>query len=969
MPASRSQVDGMKPALTPAGTDTASAVLLSGGSNNPVMLDDSSISYRIREGAFDVFAVENSSIDSRRHYLFQLTKGDAAFGIDALSTPHVGLLLVGSLDSKLEVLDPGERLTAASCECWIRALSGAISDAPLRGDALTIGLTVHGCAAGEVLKGDPKTVFWIGVTKGQATLSDAQLPVPDRVRLPLSGALRLAGVTDIEIAVEQVATFYARDLEFFNIACQHALLARFRDDGPEQKAAPVRSADPLDSSLRRLAGSSGRRAPVRAGLAAEPLHAALGQLFEELAVEPIAKAFDRDLKSHASEPERLTAILSHHRLLSRSVLLRPGWGELDGPPLLAWLDEKRSPVALVFRRRRWFMLDGDVAIQVNDDILARLADDAVQIYPTLPLQPFPFSRLFGFGMVGGGGDLSRIGLCLMAGAVFASMVPVASRFLIDDALPHGDLSTTGLIIVGLFISVLARTVFESVKSVAMLRSELRLEGRLQPAMIARMINLPTSFYRSYSVGDIMDRVLGIQRARQLLSQHGAGAIIGAVFSLVSLVPIFFIDARLALVVFGLALLLGLVSAAITVGELRHERRRIVQKGKLDGFVLQVLMGISKLRASAAEPMAFERWGGHFGATLGPMIAAQRWANLQKSAQALLPELATIALYAMIVYLMKSDAAKALAAPGKDAAAAVFSAGAFVSLSAAVAQVMGSVTALADALTQTLGVVPLIERAKPIIASELDVPLADPERLDLRGDIDIRNVSFRYSEKSPLALDGLDLQIGKGEFVAIVGASGSGKSTLLRLLLGFEKPEQGDIFYDGCSIRRLAVSELRRQMGVVLQHGKLFSGSIHGNIVGQSGLGMNEAMAAARLVGLDRDIEAMPMGMHTVLLDGAAALSGGQRQRILIARALVGQPAILLLDEATSALDNRTQAVVTETLSRLAVTRIVIAHRLSTIEAADRIVVLEKGKVVEMGNFASLMAKDGRFAAHARRQII
>jgi len=969
MPASRNPVDMMKPAFSPS-EKPAVAGVLSGGSSNPILLDDASRSYRVREGAFDVFAVENSSIDSRRHYLFQLAKGDVALGIDRLSVHHIGLLLVGSLGSKLDVLDGAERLAAASCERWIRSLSSAISEAPLRGDALTIGPTLHGGTAGTTLKGDPKTTFWVTITKGHATLSDGRLTVPEKSRLPLSGALRLAAETDVDISVEQRETLLARDLQFFNVACQDGLSTRFHGTGAEPSLPPIRSADPLDASLRALAGSSGRRAPAAAGLATEPLHAALGHLFEALAVEPIAKAFDRDLKSHGSESERMTAILSHHRLLSRSVLLRAGWQNLDGPPLLAYLDEQRRAVALVFRRRRWFVLDGDTEIQVNGDILARLADDAVQVYPTLPLAPFAFSRLFSFGLVGGGADRIRIGLCLIAGAVFAAMLPLASRILIDDALPHGDLNTTGLIIVGLFISVLARTVFETVKGVALLRSELRLEARLQPAMVARMINLPTSFYRTYSVGDILDRVLGIQRARQLLTQHGAGALIGAVFSLVSLVPIFFIDARLAFVVLGLAVLLGAVSAAITIGELRHERRRVMQKGKLDGFVLQVLMGITKLRASAAEPMAFGRWAGHFGVTLRHMIAAERWANLQKSAQALLPELATITLYAVIVAFMKSDADKAMAAaPAKDAAAAMFTAGAFVSLSAAVAQVMGSVTALADALTQTLGVVPLIERAKPIIATELDVPLADPESLELRGDIDIRNVSFRYTDKSPLALDGLDLQIGKGEFVAIVGASGSGKSTLLRLLLGFEKPEHGDIFYDGCAIRRLAVSDLRRQMGVVLQHGRLFSGSIHSNIVGQSGLGMNEAMAAARLVGLDRDIEAMPMGMHTVLLDGAASLSGGQRQRILIARALVGQPAILLLDEATSALDNRTQAVVSETLSRLAVTRIVIAHRLSTIEAADRVVVLEKGKVVEMGDFATLMAKDGRFAAHARRQII
>lgn len=968
MPVSRSPVRPMKRALMPSPAEVAGPVVIEGGSNNPVLLDDAARGYRVRQGTFDVFAIADSSIESRRHYLFQLGEGDVAFGVDALSTPHVGLLLVGALGSQLDVVEVDESLMAADCEPWIKALAAAISDVPSRDNALTLSPALHDCPAGNSLKGDPKHLFWVGVTSGHATLMDGQITLPDAQRLPLAGALRLTAQTDIEIVIEAVETLRSRDLAMFNIACQHALLARVQDSASQARTIPALIADPLDQSLRALAGASGRRAALPAGSLHEPLHAAIGHLFASLAITPIAKAFDRDLKHDAPAAERIIAILSYHRLLSRTVLLRPGWNDLDGPPLLAFLGEARKPVALICERRRWVIRDGTGTVKMTDALLSQLADDAMQIYPTLPVEPFKFRQLFTFGLIGGGLDRARIFACLLIGAMFASMIPLASRFLIDDALPHGDLSTTMLIVVGLFISVLARTVFEAVKSVAMLRSELRLESRLQPALIARMINLPTAFYRAYAVGDIMDRVLGIQRARQLLSQHSAGAIIGAVFSLVSLVPVFFIDWRLALVVLALAVALAAVSAVITIGELRHERRRVARKGKLDGFVLQILMGMTKLRASAAEPMAFERWVGQFSQTLRHMIDAERWANFQKSAQALLPELATIALYATIAYFMKADLEKAMTAPGKEAAKA-FSAGAFVALSAAVAQVLGSITGLADALTQTLGVVPLIERAKPIISTELDVPLADPERIDLRGDIDIRNVSFRYAQKSPLALDSLDLHIGKGEFVAIVGASGSGKSTLLRLLLGFEKPELGDIFYDGCSIRRLAVSELRRQMGVVLQHGKLFSGSIHSNIVGQTGFGMQEAMEAARLVGLERDIEAMPMGMHTVVLDGAGALSGGQRQRILIARALVGKPGILLLDEATSALDNRTQAVVTETLSRLAVTRIVIAHRLSTIEAADRIIVLDKGKVAETGDFTSLMAKDGLFAAHARRQLV
>uniref|UniRef100_UPI0025FCF147 ATP-binding cassette domain-containing protein n=1 Tax=uncultured Aureimonas sp. TaxID=1604662 RepID=UPI0025FCF147 len=697
------------------------------------------------------------------------------------------------------------------------------------------------------------------------------------------------------------------------------------------------------------------------------LQAALHHLFRALEIAPLARAFERDARSGAALPSRLAALLSRHRLFQRSVLLRPDWERQDGPPLLAFLDAERRPVALVCRRRRWFVLDGAAERRLDPALSARLSDDAIQIYPSLPDEPFSFRDLFRFGLVGGGVDRLRLVGCLVAGAAFASLIPAAAALLVDDVLPRGDVRTAQLVAVGLVITVLARTVFEVVKGIVLLRSELRLEMRLQPALVVRMMRLPSSFYRSHAVGDILDRVLGTQQARQLLSQHGLGAIVGAAFSLVSLVPIMLVDWRLAVVTLAAALTLGLVTAALSYAELRHERRLIAQKGRLESFVLQVLMGMAKLRASAAEPEAFQRWARLFRSNLDHSIAAERWANVQRTVQTFLPELATIAIYAAIAAAMKSDALAA-AADGSEAASA-FPAGAFGAVSAAAAQVFGSITALADALSRTLGAIPMIERARPIIATPLGEPSGESEPLELKGEIDIRNLSFRYAPSSPLGLDGLDLRIGAGEFVAIVGASGSGKSTLMRLLLGFEQPASGEIFYDGTSLRRIALPDFRRQMGVVLQHGKLFSGSIHENITGQTGLGMDEAVAAARLVGLEGDIEAMPMGMHTVLLDGAATLSGGQRQRILIARALVGRPAVLLLDEAISALDNRTQAIVTQTLVGLAVTRVAIAHRLSTIEAADRIVVLQAGRVVETGSYAELMALGGHFASHARRQLL
>ena len=241
---------------------------------------------------------------------------------------------------------------------------------------------------------------------------------------------------------------------------------------------------------------------------------------------------------------------------------------------------------------------------------------------------------------------------------------------------------------------------------------------------------------------------------------------------------------------------------------------------------------------------------------------------------------------------------------------------------------------------------------------------------LRGEVSLCNVVFSYDKSGARVLNGIDLDIAPGEYVGIVGASGSGKSTLLKLLLGFEKPDEGRVCYDGKDLRQLDKREVRKQLGVVLQNGRLIAGSIYENItITAPHATMEEVKAVIEAVGLKDDIAQMPMGVHTVLSESSGTISGGQRQRILIARAIINRPAVLIFDEATSALDNVTQAAVCESLERMNVTRIVVAHRLSTVRNCDRILVLDNGKIAEEGSYESLMAKNGLFRQFASRQTI
>ena len=277
--------------------------------------------------------------------------------------------------------------------------------------------------------------------------------------------------------------------------------------------------------------------------------------------------------------------------------------------------------------------------------------------------------------------------------------------------------------------------------------------------------------------------------------------------------------------------------------------------------------------------------------------------------------------------------------------------------------------LSTSAVNALTVIPLFERALPILLSVPEVTESKTTPGRINGSLELSHITFRYKPDAPPVLRDISLKIAPGEFVAFVGASGSGKSTLFRLLLGFETPESGAIYFDGQELAGLDIQALRSQIGVVLQTSKPVSGSLFENIVGSAPLTVDDAWDAARAAGLDQDVRRMPMGMHTHIADGGGGISGGQRQRLLIARAIVAKPRIVFFDEATSALDNRTQEIVTISLGALQATRVVIAHRLSTIINADRIFVLDKGSIIQSGTYAELVAQEGLFQKLAERQTV
>jgi len=392
-----------------------------------------------------------------------------------------------------------------------------------------------------------------------------------------------------------------------------------------------------------------------------------------------------------------------------------------------------------------------------------------------------------------------------------------------------------------------------------------------------------------------------------------------------------------------------VSVAASVVQMRISRKLMKLEAQEQGMSYAMLNGIQKIRLSGSEKRIFARWGRLYSKSAALTYNPPAFIKLNELITLAISLGGTIVLYYLAVKTGVPD-------------------NQYIAFNAAYARLLGAFTALAGIATSVAKIRPVLEMAEPILQAEPEVTAEKEVVTEVTGAIEVSHVTFRYAENMPYVLKDLNLKIRSGEYVAVVGRTGCGKSTLVRLLLGFEKPETGTIFYDQHDLNNVDPRYLRKSIGVVIQNGQLFQGDIFSNItISAPQLKMEDAWAAAEMAGLADDIREMPMGMHTLISEGQGGISGGQKQRLMIARAIAPKPKILIFDEATSALDNKTQKQVSDALDQLKCTRIVIAHRLSTIRNCDRILVLDEGAIREEGTYDELIEKDGMFADLVRRQ--
>jgi NHLM bacteriocin system ABC transporter ATP-binding protein len=952
-------------------------------SNRPFFLDDPDSVWVVKAGSVDLFLTatrERKPVGARRHVL-RVRENHAVFGIGPsprrdralFATVSPGGTLIRTTLAAIteQIASDGNPLLQNWLEEWIDQLYSALNRAgPRVFGVLEPG--VHTIVSEDTQPMLPRQgVVWVSHRKGVSLfLGSQELPFITGPRpFPVAKHGWLEPRPESVLSTIDTRTLAEVDplglgLQEFHRIVMFAILLEAEKENERHRARSqakeAASASLVGRALLQLT------TPLKKGRPAVGFDRTICDDPVFIACQAVGRNLNIELKPHPDMlrgiPLRdpVASIAKASGLRVRQVALKAGWWKQDLGPLVAFRDSDESPVALLPRSPGKYDFSDPITKQ-SVPLTPELAD-TLNPFAYVFYRPFPPSKLskkdlLWFGLQGCQREFLTIVLMGMAGGALGIAIPYALGIVFDSLIPGAERHQLVQMALVLTVCALASAMFALTSSFAMLRLEGRMDASLQAAVWDRLLSLPVPFFRNYTAGDLAVRSLAINQIRQALTGTAITSIMTGIFSIFSYALLFYYDWHLALLATALVGVAFVITASCAYLQVRYQREIFQVRGRLSGMVLQFVTGIAKLRVSGTERQAFAAWGKEFARQKQVGVQARKVSNGLSILTASFPVICMIAIF----YYNGTTIIEASGTPLRT--------GNFLAFIAAFTQFLTATLVLSSSVVSVLTVVPLYERAQPIFQTLPEVTLAKASPGKLAGGVEVSHVNFRYHPSMPLVLDDLSISIRPGQYVAIVGSSGCGKSTLFRLLLGFETPESGSIYYDGQDLAHLDVLELRRQMGVVLQSGRLVSGDIFTNIVGSAKLTLEDAWEAARLAGIDEDISRMPMGMHTVIGESGGGMSGGQKQRLLIARAIVHRPSILLFDEATSALDNQTQAVVSRSLESLQATRVVIAHRLSTIIKADRIFVMDKGTVVQSGSYDDLLSQEGLFRELARRQLV
>ena len=677
------------------------------------------------------------------------------------------------------------------------------------------------------------------------------------------------------------------------------------------------------------------------------------------AIEEILKFYHFKSKTEELPPqiktvdEQIEYRMRPFGIKSRKVTLEKGWYHHAVGAMLGTMKEDGSAVALIPGRISGYLLVSlktGKKIKLNRKTEGLLEKDALCFYEPLPQRALTMADLLKFMVQQlSVSDIALYLLLMGLSAALGLLSPLFTKWLFGDVLESGSLQVLLSLAVFMVCFSVSRLCFSAFQALVNSRIGIKQNVAVQAAVMNRIISLPPAFFKKYASGELAHRATYVQSLCSTLFSTIGMTGLTSLFSLIYIGQIFVFAP--SLVVPALVITIATISLSLitTFAQMKITREKMEIAAKTSGLTYSTITGIQKIKLAGAEKRMFSRWARQYA----------KEAQLEYNPPSFLKLSGTISLALSLAGTMILYATAVRSGIGVAD---------YYAFNTAYGMVSSAFMSVASIAVTLANIRPTLEMAKPIMEAEPEAHDGKEIITSLQGEIELNHVSFRYDEAMPNVIDDLSLKISSGEYLAVVGPTGCGKSTLMRLLLGFETPQKGSIFFDNKDIAKIDLESLRQKIGSVMQDGKLFLSDIYSNIVITAPqLSMDDAWEAAKTASVDDDIRAMPMGMHTIISEGQGGISGGQKQRLMIARAVVSKPKVLMFDEATSALDNITQKKVSEAIDSLKCTRIVIAHRLSTIQNADRIIYLDGGKVVEEGTYEELIEKNGYFAKLVERQ--
>jgi len=952
--------------------------------NQPVLLSEIVGVWRVRSGAIDIFGVrmQQGSPTARREFLLRLMPDQAFVSFNepfnndlqsnklALIAPggDLTLIAVGDIGTEIEKLENSlEQLPAI--DSWLQDLDRACHGSLEAWEASIAAAGSLQLDAGTKVVASPGQVLWAINRNGSLTTPEGQEIPPEAAAPPLTSYAPLTAIASLSLRFVTTTTMLEQEAIGKALPAHHKrMLVAF------DKSIAIRNTERIAFDIRSehaTRASEAEGISNLAGVGREQSAAAIAPSAQSAwrAIAAVARALGTDITIPANlnaielDDPGITGIAAACGLSCRKVILKSEWWLEDHGPLVAELTETNAPVAVLPDRGVYKIWNpaSDTSAFVDAELGGSVQPAAFMLYRRFEAGQVTITRLLQFGMHRNSGRIALLMSLTLLGALLGLFVPWATGTLVDNVVPRSALRDLGFLAAGLIVVVISNASINLVRGLLLQQIEQQVDLSTQSALFDRTMRLPLQILKRYATGDLADRVLGLQAIRQQLTGAALSGALSGVMSLMNIGMMLIFSAKLAL--FGLvaATLSFSISLLLLLIQLRRERQLATSRGKAASIVLQLITGIAKLKASAAVGRAFSIWAKAYAQQRNHFVTVKWFISTQLIFQQTFMVLSTAALF----YIAAGELALV---PGNSTSKVNLGLGAFLGFASAFGQLLGGISGMVAAISGALSVIPIYERAMPLLKAQPESTFKQTYPNRLSGHIEFRNLTFRYPNTQAPVLQDLSFAIEPKETVAIIGPSGSGKSTVLRLLLGFECPEKGAVLYDGKPLSGLDIGGVRRQLGVVLQNSRVQPGSLIQNIAGGRDITLDDAWDAARNAGLDEDIKAMPMGMHTVLTDGGTTLSGGQRQRLMIARALVIKPRILLMDEATSALDNATQSIVTQAVSNLNLTRITIAHRLSSITSVDRVIVLDNGQIIQDGPFLDLLEQPGLFRELALLQL-